>query len=110
MLRYCVIMLLDASHPSIIPNSRISYLIQGNSSTEMDYIFDESISKLEGSDITVAAYYEKNGKMLVVNSTIFLDNYFNFNKPFIKNVVSWLGEEKRKKKKKGSSKSKGRKK
>jgi hypothetical protein len=81
----------------VIPDANILYLkppakilIRGNPSTETYSLFPDESNGPKGSDVIVGAYYEDSGRVIVVNSSVFLDNYFDFNKPFIKNVMNWL--------------------
>jgi hypothetical protein len=69
-------------------------LIKGNPSTAVQYYISEETSNLKGSNLIVGAYYNDTGRMVVLDSTLFLDKFFDFNKKFIKNVITWLGEKK----------------
>jgi hypothetical protein len=82
------IVIPDATHLYVEPPAKI--LIRGNPSTEPFYTTGNIKNAPSGSDLIVGAYYEESGRMLIVNSTVFLDNYFDFNRPFIKNVIKWL--------------------
>jgi hypothetical protein len=84
-------------HPHMIfVESPAKVLIRGNPTTELKYDFIELTSNLGGNDLIAGAYYnEKNsGRMIVIDSTLFLDKYFDFNKKFVKNVLTWLGNNK----------------
>lgn len=70
-------------------------LIRGNPSTELKYKQDDDSDSLTGADLVVAGYYEETGRLVVMDSTLFLDKYFDFNKKFVKNIITWLGEKKR---------------
>ncbi len=87
------IVIPDANLLFIEPPSKI--LIRGNPSTDIFSHNPINKPELKGSNIIVGAYYEETGKIIVVNSSIFLDKYFDFNKPFIKNVMNWLSLEKK---------------
>lgn len=87
-----------AHHLNINPPAKI--LIQGNPTTELQVEYKTDDSDINGSDIIAGAYYEKTGRIVIVNSTVFLDKFFDFNKPFIKNVITWLGKVTNKKSKK----------
>jgi hypothetical protein len=91
------VLIPDASHLVVEPPANV--LIRGNPSTETSKSFGGREEGPKGSDIIVGAYYEESGKILVVNSTVFLDNFFDFNKPFIKNIMGWLDSNNPKKKK-----------
>ncbi len=76
----------------LIVDSPAEILIRGNPSTE---VLDDGMDYtpgLKGSDIIVGAYFEASCRVIVVNSTIFLDSYFEFNRSFIKNIISWCGK------------------
>jgi len=67
-------------------------LIRGNPSSEIKDSIYMDTSNLKGSDLIVGAYHESNGKILVLDSTLFLDQYFDYNKKFISNVFHYLAE------------------
>ena len=80
-------------HPHHIYVSKpAKILIRGNPSTELKYNFDQESTALSGANLIVGAYYEKTGRIIVVDSTLFLDKYFDHNKKFVKNVIDWLSE------------------
>lgn len=87
-------------HPHhLFVSSPAKVLVRGNPTTEVqdDPLYElTDNSDLKGSNITVGAYYDKSGKLVIISSTLFLDNYFDFNKKFIKNVITWLGGKKKK--------------
>jgi hypothetical protein len=81
----------------LIPNPHHIYvdepakvLIRGNPSTEIKYDLFVETSNLKGQDVIAGAYYEDTGRLIVLDSTLFLDKYFDFNKKFIINVIKWL--------------------
>lgn len=79
-------------HPHLVSvNKPAKILIKGNPSTEVQEDIYFETSTLSGSDVIVGAYYDDTGRILVMDSTLFLDNFFDFNKKFIKNVITWLG-------------------
>jgi hypothetical protein len=86
-------------HPHYIyVDTPAKVLIRGNPTTEIDQDNDIEVESgnLSGSDIVVGAYYEEAGRILVLDSTLFLDKYFDHNKKFIKNVITWLGGDSKK--------------
>ncbi|WP_455392380.1 hypothetical protein [[Eubacterium] cellulosolvens] len=96
--------LFDGVANILIPHPHYVYvtepakiLIRGNPSTELKYGINEGGLDLTGSELTVGAYYEETGKMIVLDSTLFLDKYFDFNKRFVKNVITWLGKKTKRK-------------
>lgn len=86
------IVISDAHH--IYVNSPSKILIQGNPSTELQFPMSDEIAPLTGSEINISAYYEETGLVTVINSTLFLNKYFDFNKKFIKNIITWMGNRK----------------
>jgi len=69
-------------------------LIRGNPSSELKYKLDDESSDLTGRNLIVGAYYDKTGRIILLDSTLFLDKYIDFNKKFVKNVITWLGGKK----------------
>jgi hypothetical protein len=69
-------------------------LIRANPSSEIKFDIFQETKEIKGTDLIVGAYYDKTGRIVVVDSTLFLDNYFDFNKRFVKNVFTWLYENK----------------
>lgn len=84
---------------NLFVDSPAKILIRGNPSTEAVNTLGIDESEPTGSDIIVGAYHEEKGRLITINSTLFLDNYFDFNKPFIKNIMTWLRTDKKQKKK-----------
>jgi hypothetical protein len=81
-------------HPHMIyVHEPAKVLIRGNPTTELKTDFNENVSDLSGDNLIAGAYYneKKSGKMLVIDSTLFLDEYFDFNKRFVKNIFTWFG-------------------
>lgn len=69
-------------------------LIRANPSSELKFDIFQETKDIKGTDLIVGAYYDKTGRIVVVDSTLFLDNYFDFNKRFVKNVFTWLYQNK----------------
>ena len=85
------IVISDAYH--IYLDSPAKNLIRGNPSTKLQFLMSTEEAEMRGSEINVSVYYEETCRVMLINSTLFLDKYFDFNKKFIKNIITWLGKE-----------------
>jgi len=65
-------------------------VIVGNSTTIAMTEYDVLLDDPKGKTIVVAACYEEKGRLILTDSTIYLDSYISWNKKFISNILDWL--------------------
>ena len=67
-------------------------VLVGNPTSTANRFYEDPAEQMNGEEIVVSALNEENGRLLLVDSTMFTNEWIDLNTGFLKNVVNWVSE------------------
>jgi hypothetical protein len=65
-------------------------VIVGNPTSIANRFYEDPAEQMDGEEIVVSALNEEKGRLLLVDSTMFTNEWLDLNTGFLKNIVDWV--------------------